>query len=192
MHCATLCVEMRRLALITLLAALLGGCGDDGPKSEAPPAAEVDRALEGSPGPLARLHDQENELLGGGPDAFESRLAELKGYPVVVNKWASWCGPCRAEFPFFQKQALAKGRKIAFMGVNSNDNDGAAERFLREYPVPYPSYRDPDSKIAQVFNAVAAFPATAYYDAKGKLAYVRQGGYGTEQQLAEDVDRYAR
>ncbi len=81
---------------------------------------------------------------------------------------------------------------MAFLGVNSNDNDAAARKFLRDHPVPYPSYKDPDLGIAAVFKGVQAFPVTAFYDAKGKLAFVHQGGYPTEEKLAEDIDRYAR
>lgn len=170
----------------TLLA--LTGCGSDDP-----PSQPVDTAkLEGAPPPLARLHAQANELLGGGPEAFRDRLAELEGYPVVVNKWASWCPPCRAEFPFFQSQAEQRGTRVAFIGVDSNDNDDDARDFLEEYPVPYPSYKDPSLKVAQVFKGQLAFPTTAFYDSEGELAYVKQGGYADEADLAEDIERYAR
>jgi thiol-disulfide isomerase/thioredoxin len=184
---------MRVLAIALACAAGLAACGGDEPKSAAPrePGA-VGRALEGAPAPLARLHRQANRLLGGGARAFEARLRELRGYPVVVNKWASWCAPCRGEFPFFQRQALKRGRGVAFLGVDSNDNDGDATQFLRELPVTYPSYKDPRLEVAASFNAVQAFPATAFYDRKGELAFVHQGSYASERRLAEDIGRYAR
>ena len=109
----------------------------------------------------------------------------------MVNKWASWCGPCRAEFPFFQRLSVELGRGVAFVGVNSNDNGGDAARFLRRYPVSYPSYSDPDQKVARVFGATLAFPSTAFYDARGRLSFVHQGGYATEAKLREDIRRYA-
>jgi cytochrome c biogenesis protein CcmG/thiol:disulfide interchange protein DsbE len=186
---------MRPLSLAAFAAALalsLASCGADDPQSAAPGVAAEQRALAGSPAPLAKLHEQRNELLGGGAGAFERRLAELRGFPVVVNKWASWCGPCRLEFPFFQKLSLKHGKRIAFLGIDSNDEDAAAERFLREFPVSFPSYKDPNLDVAAVIKAVAAFPTTAFYDSKGKLAFVHQGGYSTEQQLAKDIERYAR
>jgi thiol-disulfide isomerase/thioredoxin len=181
-----------RLAALAAALVLLAGCGSDDPKSAAPSPAKQEEALAGSPPPLARLHAQSNELLGGGRDAFERRLDGLEGYPVVVNKWASWCAPCRAEFPFFQRLSVKHGKRIAFLGVDGNDNDGDAKRFLERYPVSFPSYKDPDLKIAAAMKAVAAFPSTAFYDSKGELAYVRQGAYATESKLAADIARYAR
>lgn len=185
---------MRRITLVLLLPVLLAGCSsDDAPESAAPAdAGSAKRALSGAPQPLAALHAQSNELLGGGAKAFKARIKGVRGYPAVVNKWASWCAPCRAEFPFFQKQALERGKRVAFLGVNSTDNAGDAKRFLAKYPVPFPHYTDRDLEVAAVFNAVQAFPSTAFYDSKGELAYVHQGGYSTERKLVEDIERYAR
>ena len=149
-------------------------------------------ALAGAPAPLAALYAQADELLPGGTAAFRHRIAALHGHPVVVNKWASWCGPCRAEFPFFQRQAAKLGRRVAFLGVDSSDNDGSAKTFLRELPVPYPSYTDPDQQIAALLKATIGFPSTAFYDSRGRLVYTRTGGYATESQLAADISRYAR
>lgn len=132
------------------------------------------------------------QFLTGGRDAFEQRVAGERGRPVVVNKWASWCGPCRAEFPFFASQARKRDGEIVFLGVNSSDNRGDANEFLRENPVPFPSFEDPDLEVAASFNGVQAFPTTAYYDADGELAYVHQGAYASEGKLAEDIERYTR
>jgi thiol-disulfide isomerase/thioredoxin len=180
---------MRRFGVLALCALVFGACGSDSPKS----AGKVDTAaLRGSPAPLAALHDQAGQLLGGGPDAFKQRLRKLHGYPVVVNKWASWCGPCRAEFPYLQRQSTKLGKRVAFLGVNSNDNDGDAKSFLDQFPVSYPSYSDGNLAIAATFNGVQAFPTTAFYDKNGKLAYVHQGAYQGEAKLASDINRYAQ
>lgn len=175
-----------------LLAAVAGGCGSDEPESPGPTAAEVREALAGSPAPLAAVHRQANEILGGGPKAFEQRLKELRGHPVVVNKWGSWCPPCREELPYFQRQALEHGKRVAFLGVDVEDNDANARKLLEKIPLTFPSYRDPDYSVSAVFNAVAGTPSTAFYDSKGELAYVKQGVYLEEQDLADDIERYAR
>ncbi len=117
-----------RLALLISAAVLVAGCSSDDPESAAPSPKRAGAGAGGAhPRLLAELHVQANELLGGGREAFERRLARLKGYPVVVNKWASWCPPCRAEFPYFQKQSVERGKKIAFLGVDGNDNDARRE-----------------------------------------------------------------
>jgi cytochrome c biogenesis protein CcmG, thiol:disulfide interchange protein DsbE len=159
--------RVRRLTAVFLVLAALAGCNSD----DGPPSAS---------------------FIPGGQDAFKAKIEKERGTPVVVNKWASWCGPCRLEFPFFRDQAKKRKGEVAFLGVNSNDNRGDAEDFLEQEPVPYKHFEDPKLEIAAVFNAVQAFPSTAFYDSKGKLAFVHQGGYSNEDALSEDIDRYAR
>jgi thiol-disulfide isomerase/thioredoxin len=179
-------------SIVLLLAvALLSGCGSDEQSEYGNPGPDYERALKGAPPKLAEIHDQANRLLDGGPDAFEARLAELRGYPVVVNKWASWCGPCRLEFPHFQRASADFGKRVAFLGVDSEDSEEAAATFLEQFPVAYPSYSDPDSGIAEVFNATLGFPSTAFYDRRGELVYLKQGPYTSRGELEADVRRYA-
>ncbi|HEX8754228.1 MAG TPA: TlpA disulfide reductase family protein [Solirubrobacterales bacterium] len=180
-------------ALLALLAATLAwsGCGASEPEQDYggqhPPYA---RDLAGSPAPLAALHRQGNDLLAGGLDAFEKRLAGLRGYPVVVNVWASWCGPCREEFPTLQKLSARYGKQVAFLGVNSADSNDAAATFLEEAPVPYPSYTDPQKSIADRLRTTG-FPDTAFYDRQGNLVFLKQGPYSKPADLEADVKRYA-
>jgi thiol-disulfide isomerase/thioredoxin len=181
-------VALAAVLVIGIVQASGGGSGET--ESAAPSSAEVDRRLAGAPEPLARVHRQANQILPGGPAAFRERLAALEGYPVVVNKWAAWCGPCKAEFPEFQEAAVRYGKRVAFLGVNTMDNRGEAKRFLEDYPVPYPSYEDRNGTVAQLFQG-AAFPSTAFYDRDGKLAFLHQGQYLTGKQLDEDIRRYA-
>jgi cytochrome c biogenesis protein CcmG, thiol:disulfide interchange protein DsbE len=171
-----------------------GACGsDDAGNPDSRLSEEEARApLRGAPPPLAALRDESNEILDGGTEAFEQQLAELRGFPVVVNKWASWCGPCRFEFPFFQAQAEARGVEVGFLGILSDDSRDAGETFLQELPLPYPSYLDQDEDIAAEIGAPRNFPATAFYDSSGKLVYTHQGQYRDEADLAADIERYAR
>jgi cytochrome c biogenesis protein CcmG, thiol:disulfide interchange protein DsbE len=175
---------------LALLAALLAGCGS-GARSDAPAQQQVTSAFKGSPPSLASLHAQANELLGGGPTAFKARLASLHGYPVVVNKWASWCGPCQSEFPVFQKIAVDFGRKVAFVGIDGKDQSGSAKGFLKKFPVTYPSYADPREDIARSIQAATFFPQTIYFDRQGKLVYDHAGAYVSESALIKDIRRYA-
>jgi cytochrome c biogenesis protein CcmG, thiol:disulfide interchange protein DsbE len=184
---------MRRLALPLVLVALLCGCssGDSTPPSAARPAADT-QALAGAPAPLAALHAQANELLDGGTSAFKARLRDLRGYPVVVNKWGSWCGPCREELPYFQRESVAHGKRVGFLGVDAVDPEDGARKLMDRLPVSYPSYKDPEQRISAELNGVQATPVTAFYDAEGELVYTHQGGYPSRAKLAQDIRRYAR
>src|SRR3954452_4659528 len=154
-----------RLALTALLSLLLlAGCGKDDPKSQAPTPAQVKKAFAGSPQKLTALHNQANQVLGGGKDAFRARMDDLHGYPVVVNSWGSWCAPCRGECPAFQQAALKEGKRVAFLGLDAQDNDGNAHKFLKQFPVTYPSYRDADTKISNSVRSGSFFPTTIFFD----------------------------
>jgi cytochrome c biogenesis protein CcmG/thiol:disulfide interchange protein DsbE len=160
------------------LATAAGGCG-----------GQAGRATP--PVPAARLSSQAGRLLEGGTAAFQRQLAALRGTPVVVNQWASWCGPCRFEFPLFAGLARRYAGRVAFLGVDSQDSRGDAARFLRERRVPYPSFFDPDVSVARTFRGGAAWPTTAFYDAAGKLVHTHVGAYGNATELETDVGRYA-
>jgi cytochrome c biogenesis protein CcmG, thiol:disulfide interchange protein DsbE len=184
--------------VLILTAVLVVGLSQAGSKDDAGSAGQAapfdlraaQKKLDGSPPQLAALHEQSARLLDGGVPAFEKRLAALKGTPVVINKWASWCNPCRAEFPAFQQVATARGKEIAFLGVNGHDSTGPARKFLASYPVPFPSYVDPDEKIAREIKAPANYPITVFVGADGKTAFIHQGGYTSRQALSSDIDRY--
>jgi cytochrome c biogenesis protein CcmG, thiol:disulfide interchange protein DsbE len=177
---------------LILAAVFLGGCGSSAGGEGGGSHPNYAKALAGSPPPLAALHKQANDLLPGGTDAYEKRLAELRGYPIVVNAWASWCGPCREEFPVLQKLSARYGKKVAFLGVNSEDSDDAAKTFLREAPLSYPSYTDPDKAILEAIGPFLGFPETAFYDKSGQLVYLKHGPYPHPSELEEDVRRYAQ
>jgi thiol-disulfide isomerase/thioredoxin len=182
------------LALIAVLVIGLTQAGSQGgtpKKTTAPTGAAAQEALRGSPPQLAALHSQASDLLPGGKPAFTRRLNSLKGHPVVVNGWASWCGPCRFEFPFLQKAGVQFGKQVAFLGLNVTDNSGDAKRFLGQFPVPYPSYSDPRGTTMQSLVPTAGLPNTVFYDAKGRRTFVHQGGYTSEAKLNADIRRYA-
>jgi cytochrome c biogenesis protein CcmG/thiol:disulfide interchange protein DsbE len=180
------------LAAALAAAALTAGCGADQPKSAPASKPELEAALRNAPTELKRLEARSNRILDGGPSAFKRQIVALKGVPTVVNKWASWCGPCRFEFPFFQRLAQKHAGEIAFLGVNSLDSKQEAREFLRKFPVPYPSFFDPKGDVAKVFNGDRNFPTTAFYERSGELVLTKQGGYASQAAIEKDIRRYVR
>lgn len=181
------------LAGVAVVAALVigilqsGGSGDGGPTGVAPTPAAARKALEGSPKPLAALHEDANALLPIGE--LDARIKALRGYPIVINVWGSWCNPCREEFPVLQRVSASEGRRVAFIGVATQDSKENAGAFLKTHPVSYPSYMDFDGKVAKGFGVIGA-PATIFYDRQGRRAYFHQGKYDTDADLKADIERY--
>lgn len=155
-----------------------------------PSVAEQQQQLSGAPSPLATLHAQASELLEGD---LRERLKTLRGHPVVINMWASWCGPCRAELPVLGRVALDTGKEVAFVGLNADDKNGRlAAQLLSDYPQSYPSYRDEDSEVARDLGFLSNFPSTLMLDRRGRTAFVHQGPYDDEETLRADIRRYLK
>jgi cytochrome c biogenesis protein CcmG/thiol:disulfide interchange protein DsbE len=175
-------VALRRwIAPLACLAAAsaLAACGSANEAPSAPPQ------------PASGLSSQAGRLLGGGTTAFQRQLHALRGTPVVVNQWASWCGPCRFEFPFLASAARTYHVRVAFLGVDSQDSRDGGQSFLRRNRVPYPSFFDPDVSVARSFRGGTAWPTTAFYDRAGKRVYTHAGAYASRAALVQDVRRYA-
>jgi cytochrome c biogenesis protein CcmG/thiol:disulfide interchange protein DsbE len=182
------------LALLVLLAVGLVQLQSSPRLSAAPSGltvSEMQAHLAGSPAPLAALHAQASELLPGNARALNARLRSLRGHPVVINKWASWCQPCRAEFGAFQRASVAQGRDVAFIGVDSGDSSRSdALAFLRSFPVSYPSYYDQSGQAGAAMTDSTFTPVTVFYDRHGHQ-YIHQGPYPSAAKLERDVRRYA-
>lgn len=189
-----LLLALGALAVVAVMAIGLAQAGSDSDDADEPTlsAAQQRTMLAGAPPALAALHAQGGALLPGSRTAVRKRLADLQaaGHPVVINNWAAWCGPCRLEFPIFQRVSAKLGKQVAFLGVDTNDDADAARAFLDTIPLSYPSYEDRTSRIAQDLEVGRAFPSTVFIDARGRHT-VHQGPYVDDDALEQAIRRYA-
>jgi cytochrome c biogenesis protein CcmG/thiol:disulfide interchange protein DsbE len=175
---------LTRAALVSQIRAALAPA----PRS-APTAAYARQQLGSSPPALEELHRQAGQLLGS-ESALAARLRGLRGYPVVLNVWASWCGPCRSEFPLLASASVTYGRRVAFLGADTEDQATNARSFLAGHRVAYPSYQ----ASTEALSSLAAFegvPTTMFFDRSGKLAYLHEGQYDAQGTLDRDIESYA-
>jgi len=104
-------------------------------------------------------------------------LVALQGKVVVVNFWASWCAPCRAESPDLERVYRAEqGKGVTFLGVNEKDRKSRAVSFTKDKGVTYPSLFDEDGSLASGWPVAPALPFTFVLDRQGRIAARFTGG----------------
>ena len=175
---------MSRLLLAVAAVALTAACS--GTAQGAGPGGYV--AGDGSTVIAADQREPAPQVVATTLDGDELALADLDG-PVVVNFWASWCGPCVKEAPALRNVAKAYEGRVSFVGVNVKDQPAAARNFEQDFSVGYPSWHDEAASIAASFGGIgpAALPSTLVLDAEHRVA-ARLFGAVTEPQLAAHLD----
>jgi cytochrome c biogenesis protein CcmG/thiol:disulfide interchange protein DsbE len=153
------------------------------------PAENSPAALAGSPAPLASLHHQASQIVGHDP-ALMRRIRSLRGFPIVLNVWASWCIPCQQEFKLFSAAAYEFGKRVAFLGANADDTTGDAKAFLKQHQVSYPSYSVSTTQLGSLAQ-IEGLPTTIFINKQGKVIDVHSGQYDSAGVLDTDIATYA-
>jgi cytochrome c biogenesis protein CcmG/thiol:disulfide interchange protein DsbE len=183
---------LRRTDLIILTAGLLIGAGLavliyyglglDG--VEQPPGELVAGAnlpvspAVGHAAPQFELHNLHN-------DSFS--LVEMRGKIVVLNFWATWCGPCRFEMPLFEKLHNSANPDLEIWGVNFDENPQQVERFIEELKLSFPILLDPGANVQDLYQ-VRGYPTTFIIDEDGVIRF-QHIGLITEAQLTSYLDQ---
>lgn len=178
--------RLRSTVWLTVLVVALAGCTLGAPENN--PGGG---ALGINDFPLIAQGDREPapDFCGSTIQEETLCLADLPDHPVLLNFWASWCGPCAREMPALIATAADYGDQISVVGVNEQDSRVNARSFERDQQVTYPSLFDEGAVIAAQFGGIApeALPSTILLDAEHRVA-VRLFGERDQAQLASYLD----
>jgi thiol-disulfide isomerase/thioredoxin len=177
---------IRTVAVIASVAALAACAGgpDSGRSDRAGGSIRAENATRAALLPVAADALPDFTL-----ERYDELLRQLRGTPVVVNLWGSWCPPCNAEAPLLRDAHARFGDRVQFLGIDIEDSVPAARGFIRRYGWTFPSIRDPDFPSAfRPGLGFAAQPNTLFYDVSGRVASSWQGPL-TPDGLREGIRR---
>jgi cytochrome c biogenesis protein CcmG/thiol:disulfide interchange protein DsbE len=191
-------VTSKRIApMVVGVAMLVGGCsGNLG--SERPTGVQIDAPPSASaaptPKPTAALPDlcpPRGDAVIAGPKALPDMtlrclgsdasrdLRQLAGRPMVINFWASWCGPCKVELPLLARAHREWGDQVAFLGIDVQDASGEAWKSLTSAGVDYPQLEDPEGRTRAPFGWHSGLPLTVFVDARGRMVGIERTAFRT-------------
>jgi thiol-disulfide isomerase/thioredoxin len=169
---------MRRSFLLAIAATvLLSACAE----------SATPRAGGAGPSPASLLPKNRLDLPDFDLARFQALLAELRGTPVVVNIWGSWCPPCRVEAPGLTRIAREFEGDVQFVGVDILDDREGARQFILEFDWPYPSVFDEEGEIRDKLGYIGQ-PVTIVYDRDGNVTFEWVGAV-TEDLLRREIRR---
>jgi cytochrome c biogenesis protein CcmG, thiol:disulfide interchange protein DsbE len=174
---------MRRSGLL-LVALLLAACTSGSAGEPAGTATAAAPVLEPCP------EQPDEPAAGDGPDLVldclgggSLDLARAPGVPTVLNLWASWCEPCRAELPLVQQLAEGAGDRLRVLGVNSQDGEPQGTSFIADAGLTFPSAFDGEGRLAAALG-LRGLPHTVFVAADGSVAHVELGQVDSYDELS--------
>ena len=153
------------LSLLTVII-IMAGCGGG--------SGDGQGVTPGSEAPDFQLQD---------PDGQTVSLSEFRGRPVILNFWASWCGPCRMEMPVFQEvytDEMWRAGGLVILAVNLGESPELVQEFAEYYGLTFPILLDPRSRIGMIYNA-ANLPTTYFIDNDGIIRSIKRGAFTNRQ-----------
>ena len=116
-------------------------------------------------------------------DGQSVSLSDLKGKPVLLNFWATWCGPCRIEMPFLQQiYDEWRGRGLVLLAINIGENPSQIAEFMQSQGLSFPVLLDSDGEIAQKYN-IQYIPSTFFIDKDGIIQDMKVGAFQSKAEI---------
>ena len=147
---------------------------DTGTEKPEAAADQGDGVIEFKPGMPIKEGVQAPDFTGELIDGTSIRLSELQGKPVIINFWATWCGPCVKEMPAFERLKDDFGDKIGIIAVNCGDDAGTVKDFVEENGYTFPVVLDEEYSISMLYPT-NSIPYTVVVDAEGKVTHISTG-----------------
>ncbi|MBI2866835.1 MAG: TlpA family protein disulfide reductase [Chloroflexi bacterium] len=171
------------IATLALLAAACGGGSS---------AAEPEPGGTGPSGTVLGVGPEVGKLAPsftlGGPSGFEASLSDYRGKPLLINFWATWCGPCKTEMPHLQEAQNELGSKgLTVLLVDLDESERAVTNYLKDLNITMPTVIDKGLKMSSGRYGVFGLPTTFFVDERGVITYIKIGPFLQKQELLDKI-----